>query len=150
MPPRLNAARYLTFLRHDMPPLLEELPAEVQADIIYQHDGAPAHFGRQVRNYLDERFPENWIGRRGPVEWPARSPDLTPPDFFLWGHIKNFVYKEPVTSEEDVMGRLHEAFATIDEEMVAKAVNNVRKRSRSCLEQEGGHFEQFLKRKRMF
>ena len=24
-----------------------------------------------------------WLGRRGPHEWPARSPDLTPCDFFL-------------------------------------------------------------------
>jgi hypothetical protein len=25
-----------------------------------------------------------------------RSPDLTPLDFFLWGHVKNIVYRENV------------------------------------------------------
>ncbi|UYV72787.1 hypothetical protein LAZ67_10000711 [Cordylochernes scorpioides] len=34
-----------------------------------------------------------WIGRRGPIEFPARSPDLTPLDFFLWGTVKDGVYK---------------------------------------------------------
>jgi hypothetical protein len=28
----------------------------------------------------------------GVVEFPPRSPDLTPMDFFLWGHIKDKVY----------------------------------------------------------
>ena len=28
-----------------------------------------------------------WLGSRGPIEWPSRSPDSTPCDFFLWGHL---------------------------------------------------------------
>uniref|UniRef100_A0AAX7UMF9 Uncharacterized protein n=1 Tax=Astatotilapia calliptera TaxID=8154 RepID=A0AAX7UMF9_ASTCA len=49
----------------------------------FQQDGAPPHYGCQVRAFLDEQFPGKWIGRRGPVEWPPRSPDLTPLDFYL-------------------------------------------------------------------
>ncbi|KAG8281336.1 hypothetical protein J6590_060972 [Homalodisca vitripennis] len=30
------------------------------------------------------------IGRRGDVDWPARS-DLNPLDYFSWGHIQNLV-----------------------------------------------------------
>ena len=30
-------------------------------------------------------------GRGGPLEWPARSPDLTPMDFWLWGYLKEKV-----------------------------------------------------------
>uniref|UniRef100_A0A2H1V4P8 SFRICE_034143 n=1 Tax=Spodoptera frugiperda TaxID=7108 RepID=A0A2H1V4P8_SPOFR len=33
--------------------------------------------------------------KRGPIPWPARSPDLTPMDFYLWGHMKSLVYNEP-------------------------------------------------------
>ncbi|PSN39962.1 hypothetical protein C0J52_13386 [Blattella germanica] len=29
------------------------------------------------------------IGRRGPIEFPPRSPDLTPMDFSLWGTVKS-------------------------------------------------------------
>jgi hypothetical protein len=38
-----------------------------------------------VRRYLDEVFPNRWTVRRGQIEWSARSPDLTPLDFFFMG-----------------------------------------------------------------
>lgn len=48
-----------------------------------QQDGAPSHYALHVREYLVTMFPKRWIGRRGFVEWPARSLDLTPLDFFV-------------------------------------------------------------------
>ena len=62
---------------------------ELQPDIIFQLDGAPPHWGLDVRASLNEQFPGRWIGRDGPTPWPPRSPDLTPLDFFLWGYVKN-------------------------------------------------------------
>ena len=53
-------------------------------DIYFQQDGAPPHYASEVREWLDNRFDCRWLGHRGPVEYPARSPDLTPLDFFLW------------------------------------------------------------------
>ena len=58
----------------------------------FQQDGAPAHYTRKVRDYLNQFFLGRWIGCRGPLEWAARSPDLTPCDFFLWGFLKSKVY----------------------------------------------------------
>lgn len=49
------------------------------------HDGAPAHFSHNVRDYLKVTFQENGIGRGGHISWPPRSPDLNPCDFYLWG-----------------------------------------------------------------
>ena len=43
----------------------------------FQQDGTPPHFHRDVRAYLNENLPGQWIGRRGAVECPPRSPDLT-------------------------------------------------------------------------
>ena len=37
------------------------------------------------------KFPERWIGHGGHVQWPPRSPDLTPLDFCLWGWMKSEV-----------------------------------------------------------
>lgn len=51
-------------------------------DFWYQHDGSPAHYSRIAREYLEQIFPRRWVGRRGPVEWPPGSSDLSPPDFF--------------------------------------------------------------------
>jgi len=43
-------------------------------------------------------WPGRWIGRRGAVEFPPRSPDLTPLDFYLWGTLKDVVYRrKPAT-----------------------------------------------------
>ena len=53
-----------------------------------QQDGAPPHYARIVRDFLNERFNNRWIGRGGPVAWPPRSPDQTSPDFYLWGFLK--------------------------------------------------------------
>jgi hypothetical protein len=61
-----------------------------------QQDGAPPHYANTVKAFLDQQFPGKWIGRRGPITWPPKSPDLTPLDFFLWGYIKDFVYQKKV------------------------------------------------------
>ncbi|KAJ4446323.1 hypothetical protein ANN_13018 [Periplaneta americana] len=52
-----------------------------------RQDGAP-HYAAPVRQYMNEAFPNRFVGRRGFVEWPARSPDLSPLDYFLWGYLK--------------------------------------------------------------
>jgi hypothetical protein len=63
-----------------------------------QQDGAPPHLCREVRRFLNEQLPEQWIGRSvpntdlPPEEWPPRSPDITPYDFFLWGYVTDHVF----------------------------------------------------------
>ena len=37
--------------------------------VILQQDGAPPHYSRKVRDFLDDKFPDRWIGRRGPLKW---------------------------------------------------------------------------------
>jgi hypothetical protein len=53
--------------------------------VVFQQNGAPCHYARIVRDYLDRRFPGRWIGRGGTQPWAACSPDLTPLDFFCLG-----------------------------------------------------------------
>ncbi|KAJ4430775.1 hypothetical protein ANN_19366 [Periplaneta americana] len=71
-----------------------------------QHDGAPPHFSLAVREHLDRRFEQRWIGRGGPIARPPRSPDLTPLDFFLWGRMKSLVYETPIETAEDLVARV--------------------------------------------
>ena len=62
----LNAEMYLNMLQEQiLPSMLNE---EGDYPVYFQHDGAPPHYGLQVRRYLDYQFLEAWIGRRGPVE----------------------------------------------------------------------------------
>lgn len=48
-----------------------------------QQDGALAHYGLAVRDYLREDFPQRWFERRGGIEWESRPPDITPVDLFF-------------------------------------------------------------------
>ena len=64
--------------------------------MVFQQDGALPHFAHIVRNYLNETFPGRWIWRDSPRFLAARSRDLTPLDFFTWGHIKTQVIKVKV------------------------------------------------------
>ena len=46
------------------------------------------HYALCSIQVMNEIFDEKWIGRGGPAAWPPRSPDLTSPDYFLWGFVK--------------------------------------------------------------
>ena len=52
-------------------------------EYIFMQDGASPHYATRVRDYSNRKVPNNWIDRSGPVHCPARSPDLTPCDFFF-------------------------------------------------------------------
>ena len=96
--------------------MLENVPLQVRQRLWFQHDGAPAHFVLDVKEYLNNVFPNRWIGRSGPVQWPPRSPDLTPMDFFIWGgEMKCLVYETPIDTPEELVARGAEAAAIIRE-----------------------------------
>ncbi|CAK9799199.1 hypothetical protein ANTPLA_LOCUS1929 [Anthophora plagiata] len=98
----MNGTKYLNFLEHALPSLLEEIPLEIRKNMYIQHDGAPAHYAASVRACLDTIFRDRWIGRGGPASWPPRSPDMNPLDFFFWGHLKTAVYQTPVETREEL------------------------------------------------
>ena len=62
---------------------------------------------RVARRHLNRSFGRQWIGRRGPVNWPARSPNLNPPDFQLWWHLNTVVYSEPNNDLELLQQRVY-------------------------------------------
>lgn len=146
MPVRLDAATYLIFLQQVLPELLQPVPANIQDRMWFQHDGAPPHFSLDVRRYLDFRFPGRWIGRGGPTPWPARSPDLSCLDFFLWGHLKSLVYESPIDSDEDLVARISVAAGTIREtpDMFENVRQSLYRRCNACITACGRSFEQFL------
>ena len=77
-------------------PALEAMQLE---DTWFQQDGATAHTAMITMNCLRQIFPGRLISLRGDVNWPARSPDLAPCDFFLWGYRPNTL--------EDLINNIH-------------------------------------------
>ena len=70
---RLTGQTYLRFLQEELPRLLEGVALNKRGRIYFQHDGVPLHSLREVRNFLNYRFPGRWIGSGGLHNWPARS-----------------------------------------------------------------------------
>lgn len=141
----LNGHRYLQFLQNELPQLLEEIDNNEREQMWIQHDGAPAHYYRAVREFLDNRYPQKWIGRSGFIGWPPRSCDLTPLDFFLWGNIKDRVYVNPPTTPEDMEYRIRNACMTITPVMLRAVQQNILKRLNMCIQVDGHIFEHLLR-----
>ncbi|GBL81889.1 hypothetical protein AVEN_50489-1 [Araneus ventricosus] len=99
----------------------------------------------------DVKPPLNWYYLKGcilqlPVVfvWPPRSPDLTPLDFILWGHLKKLVYRDVVTTQMDLVARLHAACTSVDPAMLQRVMTAIPRSAQACLDMHGGHFEHLL------
>jgi hypothetical protein len=100
VPNCLTGRAYVDFLQNELPLLLEEVPLAKRMRIVFQHDAAPAHYSRLATHHLNLKFSERWIGCGGHVQWPLRSPELTPLDFCLWGCTKSEVYKKKIQRDK--------------------------------------------------
>ena len=61
--------------------------------------------------------------------WPAKSPGLTPLDFFLWGCMKEKVYETEIASREVLVGKIN----TTAMEIRHRGLGNVSERSDAVL-----------------
>lgn len=146
LPDRLNGEHFLSFLRGQLPGLLEDVNIRTRREMYFQMDGAPPHYSANVRNFLNRKYPQRWIGRNGPIHWPARSPDLTPLDFYLWGHMKQLVYATTSTTREELITKIHQAAEEIknSERVLRTVTQSVSYRALICLNAGGGHFENLI------
>lgn len=127
----VNAASYQAMLETVL------WPYAMRKGLTFQQDGAPAHYAAGVRAWLDQHFPGRWIGRRGPLEWPPRSPDLAPCDFFLWGYLKEQVYRPRPATIQQLGDRIQQCCAELPPAMCAKACRSVPTRLEECSALDG-------------
>lgn len=137
----LTGEMYLDLLQQRIIPAINNLNI---GDVWFQQDGAPPHYTQNVRHYLHQVFPQRWIGRGGEVEWPARSPDLAPNDFFLWGHLKNNVYNGDRLNIVELKNRICAAAQNITPQQITNAINCFYDRLGYCLQVNGANFEHLL------
>lgn len=96
--------------------------------------------------YVYSRFiSENRGGNLGPLKWPARSPDLNPLAFYLWGFLKQTVYLEQSRPIEELEENIRIACNAISPETLTLVTSGeLLKRFTACSEAAGRHFEQLL------
>lgn len=140
----LTTDKYLQILREQIELFIDELPLAQRRNIYFQHDGAPPHNGAIINNFLNATFGNNWIGNRGPTLWPARSPDLTPMDYFLWGKLKDILYQMPRSNREELENAVLQSFISLTPVELINSTRAIQKRCRVCVAENGRQFENLL------
>ncbi|GBN43452.1 hypothetical protein AVEN_243422-1 [Araneus ventricosus] len=119
----------------------------MRSSMWFQHDGASTHYGIDVCLHLNATYGQQWIGGEGAaVLWPARSPDLTCLDYFLWGYVKSLVYETPVNSAEDLVECIAVSGGEIRNtpSIFANVRSSMRRRCEACITARGHNFERLL------
>ncbi|GFU11058.1 putative LOC100569746 [Trichonephila clavipes] len=89
-----------------------------------------AHFwlngyvNKQNCRIWSEANPQVVISRFGPVNWPPRSCDLTPLDYFLWGYVKSLVYADKPQTLDPLEDNIRRVIADIRPQMLEKVIEN--------------------------
>lgn len=113
-------------------------------ELWFQQDGATCHTSHETINLLKETFGERVISRNGPVDWPPRSCDLTPLDFFLWGHVKAQVYADKPATIEHLEANITREIHAVRLEVLEKVMLNWTKRMSYLKASRGGHMPEII------
>ena len=73
---------------------------------------------------LQERFGKQLISRFGPMNWPPRTCDITPLDFFLWGYVKSKVYMDQPATIENLEANITRVIGQIPLELLKRVIDN--------------------------
>ncbi|GFV11915.1 uncharacterized protein TNCV_109631 [Trichonephila clavipes] len=93
-------------------------------ELWFQQDGATGHTARATIDLLKDTLGDRLISRFGPVNWPPRSCDLTPLDYFLWGYVKSLVYADKPQTLDHLEDNIGPVIANIRPQMLEKVIEN--------------------------
>ena len=143
---RITGQNYLDFLQNELPKQLEDIPLATRIAMYFQHDRAPSHYTRHVMQHLKDTFSNRWISRGSTINWPLRSPDLTPLDFCLWGWMNSEVCRKKVDTQDELLVNILDVIACIKERQDAlrRTTRHVLTRVAKCIDVDGGIFEHLL------
>ncbi|GFV92343.1 probable RNA-directed DNA polymerase from transposon BS [Trichonephila clavipes] len=117
----VNGDRYRAMITNFFMPELNN--HDVQ-ELWFQQDGATCHTARATIDLLKYTFGDRLISRFGPVNWPPRSCDLTPIDYFLWGYVKSLVYADKPQTLDHLEDNIRRVIADIRPQMLEKVIEN--------------------------
>ena len=116
----------------------------------FMQDGARPHRTDPVFRAINEVFGSRIIGLGstdrflGSIDWPPYSPDLNPCDFWLWGYLKDFVYKEQLNTVVELKDAIDKGARAIGPDMAKRAILSFVERLRFIVNSEGSHIENIL------
>ena len=139
----MNGTKYKRLLQYKVLPELREWNGGNLDGIWWQQDGATCHNTKTNMAYLDRQFQDRVLSRK-PIQgldWPARSPDLNPCDFCLWGYLKSKVYRPLPANLDELEANIRREVADLDPTMMRRAILDMKKRANLCIAKNGAQFE---------
>ena len=133
----VNSDRYVTMFRNFLQPMISE---HGNGPLWFQQDGATAHTAKISRGVLGQLFPGRPVSLHGDIPWPARSRDLSPCDFFLWGHLKSEVFRGKPQTIEALKDAIRNSIAPIPQEMTLRAMRSFTLRLQQCIARRFGRY----------
>ncbi|GFX88282.1 putative DD41D transposase [Trichonephila clavipes] len=116
----------------------------VNVNLWFQQDGATCHTSRATIDLLKDTFGDRLISRFGPVNWPPRSCDLTPLDYFLWGYVKALVYADKPQTLDHLEDNIRCVIADIRPQMLEKVIENWTSRLDYIRASRGSHMPEII------
>ncbi len=102
---KVDGPTYLRHLKKELfPAIRKTYPRE---DWIFVQDGAPSHSSNLVQDFLRENLHRRHVRKE---DWPPKSPDTNPLDFYFWSRVKRKVYEgrhnRPFKNEDEMIRRI--------------------------------------------
>lgn len=144
----VNGERYKRMLLEEFIPVAQGMDAIEQ--FWFMQDGATPHRTNDVMEALDEYFTGRVIGLGYPsrygrgIDWPPNSPDLNICDFFLWGYLKDKVYRDKPRTLIELKEAITREIALIDKIVFKNVTRGFETRLHAVIEKDGAHIEPFL------
>ena len=91
----------------------------------FQQDGAPPHTANISIQWIKDHFKNRVVSKRMEIEWPSYSPDLSPPDFFLWGYLKDRVFKDRPKTIPELKEKIIEEIKGIKRSVLKSVMENL-------------------------
>lgn len=135
--------RYIEVLK-DFWKELESLYPSWMKHFWFQQDGASPHTSHLSQDWLKQHFGKRVVSLKTDFEWAPHSPDLSPPDFFLWGYLKDKVYANKPRTISELKVNIREEIRAIPRSVCKSVMLNFAMRLKKCVDLNGGHLEQVL------
>ena len=107
----------------------------------FQQDGATCHTSNESMAKIESFF-DDWIISK--ALWPPRYPDLSLPNFFLWGALKGKAYANKPRTIQELENNIQREIAAISEDVLEATFANMKRRVQLCLDSGGEHFQHLL------
>ena len=133
----LNTDRYLKIFNE----FVDQVDDDELRNGYFQQDGATCHTSNDSMTEIESFF-DDWIISK--ALWPPRSPDLSPPNFFLWDALKGKAYANKPRTIQELENNIRREIAAISEDVLQATFANMKHCVQLCLDCGGEHFQHLL------